>query len=810
MSEDIAVTVAESEEIDGTAEGGSADIAVEETTQDITAEVQEPAEINVAVGESQPIEITFTIIEQLSGTPGPAGPQGVQGVQGETGAQGPGGATGATGAQGPQGIQGVAGAVGDPGPACTIQGSVDTVEELPAVGDPGDAWLVGVDQDVYMWMPQDNIWQLVGNIRGPQGATGEQGPTGATGAQGEQGIQGIQGATGVQGEQGPVGATGPQGEQGPQGDIGPTGLQGVPGVQGDPGVGVVVGGTTGQVLTKKSNSDYDTEWTTPVTEETDPIFSAWLVATPPLYSETDPVFTAWDKDYADLINQPTIPDQLSDLSDDATHRLVTDTEKSTWSGKQDALGFTPEDVSNKSTNVSTDGASDTKYPSVKAVKTYADNLVVGLLDDRGNYDASGNTFPATGGSGTAGAILKGDIWIISVAGTLGGVAVNIGDQVRALVDTPGQTASNWAISEANIGYVSENSANKVTSISGSSTDVQYPSAKLLYDQLVLKQSADADLTAIAALGFTATAFLKKTAADTWALDTNTYSLSSHNHDATYLGIAAKAADSDLLDGHDTSYFQVAGNYQPSDATLTSISALGTAADRMLYTTGIDTWAETPLTAAGRSILDDAMVGDIRTTLGVGTGDSPTFASANLTARLNITGWGASAGDGIHIGYVGGATGSAISSYKYSATPGYYRLTFDASDYDWDISGVSKMTLDTSGYLHVPAVFLNSTGYLATGGAGIVSITGIVNLTGSSGRINAYSGSGYLEIYNAGSGNSTLATTYALGNVIFIAGNAERLRIAYTGAITSTKAVTHQIGNLQISDDGTYVTTQRVA
>ena len=36
------------------------------------------------------------------------------------------------------------------------------------------------------------------------------------------------------------------------------------------------------------------------------------------------------------------------------------------------------------------------------------------------------------------------------------------------------------------------------------------------------EPADADLTAIAALGFTATAFLKKTAADTWALDTNTY------------------------------------------------------------------------------------------------------------------------------------------------------------------------------------------------------------------------------------------------------------------------------------------------
>ena len=40
--------------------------------------------------------------------------------------------------------------------------------------------------------------------------------------------------------------------------------------------------------------------------------------------------------------------------------------------KQNSLGFTAEDVANKSTNVTTDGASDTKYPSVKSVKTYVD------------------------------------------------------------------------------------------------------------------------------------------------------------------------------------------------------------------------------------------------------------------------------------------------------------------------------------------------------------------------------------------------------------------------------------------------------
>jgi hypothetical protein len=93
-----------------------------------------------------------------------------------------------------------------------------------------------------------------------------------------------------------------------------------------------------------------------------------------------------------------------------------------------------------------------------ATRAYADSLVVGLLDDRGNYDASGNAFPSSGGSGSAGAILKGDLWTISVAGTLGGVAVTAGDVVRALVDTPGQTSSNWAIGENNFGYVALNQA----------------------------------------------------------------------------------------------------------------------------------------------------------------------------------------------------------------------------------------------------------------------------------------------------------------------------------------------------------------
>lgn len=44
--------------------------------------------------------------------------------------------------------------------------------------------------------------------------------------------------------------------------------------------------------------------------------------------------------YSLLSGTPTIPDELADLSDDSTHRLVTDIEKTTWDGKANKATFT--------------------------------------------------------------------------------------------------------------------------------------------------------------------------------------------------------------------------------------------------------------------------------------------------------------------------------------------------------------------------------------------------------------------------------------------------------------------------------------
>jgi hypothetical protein len=58
--------------------------------------------------------------------------------------------------------------------------------------------------------------------------------------------------------------------------------------------------------------------------------------------------------------------------------------------------------------------------------------------------------------------------------------------------------------------------------------------------------------------------------------------------------------------------------QPLDATLTALAGVTTAADRLIYATGADTFTVTTFTSFGRSLVDDADAAAGRTTLGLGT------------------------------------------------------------------------------------------------------------------------------------------------------------------------------------------------
>lgn len=166
---------------------------------------------------------------------------------------------------------------------------------------------------------------------------------------------------------------------------------------------------------------------------------------------------------------------MVDGSDNAAHRVRSTYVESygcnypdAYTTRTDGLGFGIKKLANdfwarlKTDNLTADKDIQLPDGGTIANTAYVDSMVAGLLDDRGSFDASVNTYPSSGGSGTAGAILKGDLWFISVAGTLSGTPVNIGDAIRALVDTPGTTAANWSVLESNLGYVPVNQTRTIT------------------------------------------------------------------------------------------------------------------------------------------------------------------------------------------------------------------------------------------------------------------------------------------------------------------------------------------------------------
>lgn len=85
------------------------------------------------------------------------------------------------------------------------------------------------------------------------------------------------------------------------------------------------------------------------------------------------------------------------------------------------------------TDLSSVSVNNDTLPSAKAVKAYIDGLIASGTNYAGVHDASGGAIPAsTTGTGVGGVIRKGDLWKISVAGTITGIGVlQVGDVIIA-------------------------------------------------------------------------------------------------------------------------------------------------------------------------------------------------------------------------------------------------------------------------------------------------------------------------------------------------------------------------------------------
>lgn len=99
------------------------------------------------------------------------------------------------------------------------------------------------------------------------------------------------------------------------------------------------------------------------------------------------------------------------------------------------------------TNIET-GATNANLATSLAIKTYIDGTVANIGNLEGGWDASSGTFPV--GSSPVSGTKKGDYWYVTVAGTTGGVAFNVGDVIIAKIDNASTTlATDWIQLEVN-------------------------------------------------------------------------------------------------------------------------------------------------------------------------------------------------------------------------------------------------------------------------------------------------------------------------------------------------------------------------
>lgn len=232
-----------------------------------------------------------------------AGPDYVLNFTLPAGIQGP---IGPTGPQGDPGPAGPAGTDGKDGAGIQIAGQVATYSALPTTltsADAGKAYVVTADGKLYIWsgtaFPANGSGQSFVGPAGPAntltigtvttGAAGTSASASITGTAPNQtlsltiprGDAGTAGANGAIGPAGPANSlaigtvtTGASGSAASASITGtapnqtlnltiPQGPTGATGAAGTNGQGVPTGGTTGQVLQKRSATNYDTTWVTP-------------------------------------------------------------------------------------------------------------------------------------------------------------------------------------------------------------------------------------------------------------------------------------------------------------------------------------------------------------------------------------------------------------------------------------------------------------------------------------------------------------------------------------------------------------------
>ena len=272
------------------------------------------------------------------------------------------------------------------------------------------------------------------------------------------------------------------------------------------------------------------------------------------------------------------------------------------------------------------------------------------------------------------------------------------------------------------------------------------------------QPLDTDLTAIAALTSAANKLPYSTGSGTWAL--------------ADLSVAART----VLDDATVGAMVTTLGAQPLDTDLTAIAALTSAANKLPYSTGAGTWALADLSAAARTVLDDATVGAMLTTLGAPASvDVQTFTADGTWTKptgaktVTVLMWGSGGGGG------GGRRGAASTDRGGGGGGGAGGRTivqFKASD----LSATEAVVVGYPGYGGDPAPTDSSNG--SQGNLGIASsfknVKTSVGTRGAAGTATAGTGGAastsimnFVVVNTGAGGASSLAATAGVGTLAYL-------------------------------------------
>jgi len=430
----------------------------------------------------------------------------------------------------------------------------------------------------------------------------------------------------------------------------------------------------------------------------------------------------------------------------------------------------------------------------------------GILIDRGSltnafmgWDESADKFIV--GTTTADSNSTGDLSI--TAGTLVADLEGNADSATQLASSQnfsltGQvSASN--VSFDGTGGVALSTSLGVTAITGQSTVTEAPSDAYIIMasgsalQKITKSNFVSDLGAMSS--FT----LAGTTGSSSVVDGDTLTIAASSQGMVSVAVSADTASisvtSAIADGTKNITFDSSNGIGIADAGLNSIAGLTTAANKMIYTTGSDTYAVTDLSAFGRSLIDDADASAARTTLGVDAAGTDNSTDVTLTASVTSV---LSVNGSQQVSAVDNGSDAVVGWDDSAGTLTYLSAADARAAINVDVAGTDNSTDVT---LAGSYNYLTIAGQVITLGQVDLStdVTGTLAIgNGGTGATTAAGARSNLGVDPAGTDNSTDVTLAGSYNYLTIAG-----QVITLGQVDLTTDVT---GALPVANGGTGATS----